>query len=135
MITYVLLENHLTADPDDYMAIVQPSGTVTQDDIIDHIIQQGSTVTRADILSVIEDFTTAVIYLVLDGKNVNTPLANFGAGIKGVFDGKDDAFDPSRHQLRGTVSAGKKIPQRGPRQGQDEQGRGARAHAQPGGVQ
>ncbi len=108
MIVYIVLENHLTTDPDDYMAIVQPSGTATQEDVIEHIIQQGSTVTRADILSVVEDYTTAIIYMVLDGKNVNTPLANFGTSIKGVFDGKGDAFDPSRHQLRGTISAGKK---------------------------
>ncbi len=108
MITFVLLENHLTTDPDDYMAVVQPSGTATQEDVIEHIIQQGSTVTRADILSVIEDHATAVIYLVLDGKTVTTPLANFGVAIKGVFDGKGDSFDPSRHQLRGTVNAGKR---------------------------
>ncbi len=108
MITYALLENHLTADPDDYRAIVQSSGTATQADLIDHIIQQGSTVTRADIKSVVEGITTAIIYMVLDGKNVNTPLANFGASIKGTFDGKDDAFDDSRHQLRATVSAGKR---------------------------
>jgi hypothetical protein len=108
MITYALLENHLTADPDDYMAVVQPSGTATEDDLIEHIIQQGSTVTRADILSVVEDYATAVIYMVLDGKTVTTSLANFGVAIKGVFDGKGDSFDPSRHQLRGTVSAGKR---------------------------
>ena len=108
MITYALLENHLTADPDDYRAIVQSSGTATQADLIDHIIQQGSTVTRADIKSVVEGITTAIIYMVLDGKNVNTPLANFGAGIKGVFDGKDDSFDSARHQLRATASAGKR---------------------------
>ncbi len=122
MIVYVLLENHLTADPDDYMALIQPSGTITQDDIIEHIIQQGSTVTRADILSVIEDYTTAVIYLVLDGKNVNTPLANFSVGIKGVFDGKDDAFDSSRHQLRGTVSAGKRYRKEVPSKGRTSKG-------------
>ena len=107
-INYILVENHLTSDPDDYMALVQSSGTATQADIVDHIIQQGSTVTRADIRSVVEGIETAIIYFVLDGKNVNTPLANFSAGIKGTFDGKDDAFDSSRHQLRGTISAGKR---------------------------
>lgn len=108
MIVYIVLENHLTTDPDDYMAVVQPSGTATQEDVIEHIIQRGSTVTRADIVSVIEDYSASIIYMVLDGKNVNTPLANFGASIKGVFDGKGDSFDPGRHQLKGAISAGKR---------------------------
>ncbi len=117
MITYVVIENRLTDDPDDYMAAVRPSGTATQEDVIDHIIQQGSTVTRADIVSVLENQYNAIVYMVLDGKHVNTPLANFAASIKGVFKGKGDTFDPDRHQLRATVSAGNQyrnaIPDKG----------------------
>ncbi len=122
MITHALLENHLTSDPDDYRAIVQSSGSATQADLIDHIIQQGSTVTRTDIKSVVEGITAAIIYMVLDGKNVNTPLANFGAGIKGVFDGKDDSFDSNRHQLRATVSAGKRYRKEIPNRGKTNKG-------------
>jgi hypothetical protein len=66
---------------------------------------------------VLEDRCAAIEYLVLDGKHVNTPLANFGVSIKGVFNGKGDTFDPARHRLKATVSAGKRlrrtIPDRG----------------------
>ncbi len=108
-IKYVLLENNLTTDPDDYLARVQPVGTADMEAIIERIIQQGSTVTRADIVSVLEDYHTAIENLVLEGMNVNTPLANFSVSIKGVFDGPTDNFDPSRHQLTPIVSPGSRL--------------------------
>ncbi len=122
MITYVLVENHLTDDPDDYMAMVKPSGTVTEEDVIDRMVQQGSTVTRADIVSVLENQYVAIEYLVLDGKHVNTPLANFGVSIKGVFDSYEDTFDPARHQLRAIVSAGKRYRRTVPDKGRATKG-------------
>jgi hypothetical protein len=108
-INYVLLENHLTSDPDDYMAMVHTTGTADLGDVIDRIIERGSTVTRADIVSVLEDYYAAIENLVLEGLNVNTPGANYGASIKGVFDGRDDAYDAARHQVEGAVSPGRRF--------------------------
>ncbi len=108
-INYVLLENNLTSDPNDYMAAVQATRTAEMDDIIARIIQQGSTVVKADIVSVLEDYYTAIENMVLEGMNVNTPLANFGASIKGVFNGPADGYDPSRHQIVATTSPGKRF--------------------------
>ncbi len=122
MITYVLVENHLTDDPNDHTAVVQPSGTATQDDVINHIIQQGSTVTRPDIVSVLESQYVAIEYLVLEGKHVNTPLANFAVSIKGVFNGYGDTFDPARHQLKAAVSAGKRYRRAVPGKGRATKG-------------
>jgi len=58
---------------------------------------------------VLEDYHTAIENLVLAGMNVNTPLANYGASIKGVFNGPADSYDPGRHQVVGTVSPGKRF--------------------------
>ena len=57
----------------------------------------------------LEDYHSAIENLVLEGMNVNTPLANLGASIKGVFDGQADSYDPARHQLTATVSPGKRF--------------------------
>ncbi len=89
-------------------ALVQSTGTAELEDVIKHIIQQGSTVTRPDIVSVLEDFFTAIESMVLEGMNVNTPSANYGASIKGIFDGQADGYDPSRHQIAPKVTAGKR---------------------------
>ncbi len=108
-INYVLFENNLTSDPDDYMALVQPTGTADLEAVIARMIQRGSTVVKADILSVLEDYHATIEDMVLEGMNVNTPGANYGASVKGVFDGQADSFDPSRHQLSPTASPGKRF--------------------------
>ena len=108
-INYALFENHLTSDPDDYRALVQSNGTAKLEDVIDRMIEQGSTVVKADILSVLEDYHTAIENMVLEGMSVLTPGANYGASIKGVFNGQADTFDPSRHQVRPTVNPGNRF--------------------------
>lgn len=108
-ITYVLIENHLTSDPNDYMARVYPVSVAEQEQVIERMIQGGSTVTRADIYSVLENYYATVETIVLEGKNVNTPLANFRSAIKGVFKGAEDSFDPDRHRIVAVVDAGKRL--------------------------
>lgn len=108
-ITYALYENHLTSDPDDYTARVISSNTVEMEGLIDRMVDRGSTVVRADILSVLEDYNAAVTSLVLEGVNVLTPTCNFGAAIKGVFNGQEDSFDRSRHQVLPTVGPGVRL--------------------------
>jgi hypothetical protein len=108
-VNYALFENNLTSDPDDYMAMVQPTGTAELEDVIERMIERGSTVVRADILSVLEDYHSAVENMVLEGVNVNTPGANYRVSIKGVFNGQADSFDPSRHQVRASVSPGRRF--------------------------
>jgi len=44
-IEYALFENNITADPDDYAAIVQISGSADGDDLVQDMVDQGSTVT------------------------------------------------------------------------------------------
>jgi hypothetical protein len=108
-INYALFKNHLTSDPDDYRAMVLSNGTAELEDVIDRMIEQGSTVVKADILSVLEDYYTAIENMVLEGMSVLTPGANYGASIKGVFNSQADSFDPNRHQVRASVSPGKRF--------------------------
>jgi hypothetical protein len=82
-INYVLLENNLTSDPDNYMAMVQSIGTAELDDVIERMIEMGSTVVKADILCVLEDYHSAIENMVLEGMNVNTPGANYSVSRPG----------------------------------------------------
>ncbi len=110
-IRYVLLKNALSDDPDDYAARVISYDSVGLEEVIERMVQQGSTVTRADIVSVLEDFYTAIEGLLLNGVNVNTPLANFRLTIRGTFHGVGDSFDPDRHWLRVAITAGRRLRQ------------------------
>ena len=108
-INYATFENNLTSDPDDYTALVISKGTVEIDGIIERMLESGSTVVKADIISVLEDYETAIANLLLEGMNVNTPSCNYTVSVKGVFDSAVDSFDSSRHQLLPSISAGKRL--------------------------
>ncbi len=73
---YALLDNRLTEDPSDYAARVQNLESKSIDDIIDVMIGRGSTVTRAEALSVLEEYSAALEQLLRDGHSINTPLFN-----------------------------------------------------------
>lgn len=106
-ISYVLRENRLTPEPDDYMAMVTPSRSVEFDEVVDRMLDRGSTLTRTDIVGVLNNLQETVETLLIEGANVNLPLANFSSSIKGVFEGSSDSFDASRHQLTPRVTAGR----------------------------
>jgi hypothetical protein len=108
-ISYYLRKNTLTEEPDDYRAYVSATNTVELESLINWMIERGSTVTRADILSVFEDFNAALEFMLNEGYNVNTPFANFRSGMKGVFMSNTDVFDSSRHQIGSRISAGKRL--------------------------
>ena len=99
-IRYALFENHLTADPDDYAAIVQTSGSADGDDLVQDIIDQGSTVGRPDILAVTAALKLACQRRVEQGQRVNYfGMMDFFPRIKGIFNGATDSFDPARHSI------------------------------------
>jgi hypothetical protein len=104
-IYYSLHPNNLTGGGS-YRAVVNFTGSLGREAVIEQMLKQGSTITRADILAVLENHDRAIIELVLAGFKVRTELVIYGAGIKGNFDGPDDTFSPACHQLRPRVSPG-----------------------------
>lgn len=107
-IEYELVRNRLT-EADDFRAVVHHSHVAGIDDVVDRIVNQGSTVTRADIFCVLEDYFLAIEYLLLEGARINTPLVNFGLSIRGVFKHCQERFDATRHELRVTFGVGRRL--------------------------
>ena len=105
-LNYALHENHLTADPSDYMAVVQNPESNTQNDIIELMINRGSTVTKAEALATIEEYISAIEQLVKDGHNINTPLFNLSLSIKGVFTNEEENFNSAIHSVRINLTPG-----------------------------
>lgn len=106
---YGLIPNHLTNDPNDYIGIVTNNETVTFETIIEQMIGKGSTVTKAEALSVIEEFEYAVVEAVKNGNSVTTKLFKINPSVSGVFNNKSDGFDPSRHAIRLNLNAGTRL--------------------------
>jgi len=109
-IHYALFENHLTSDPDDYAAQVRITGSVGLEAGAQRMIDQGSTVTKPDILAVLEDAIKATESCLLDGYRVQLGgLCELFPRIKGVFNGITDTFDASRHRVEVGANPGGRV--------------------------
>ena len=109
-INYALFENHLTSDPDDYAAQVKITGSAGLEVVAQRMIDQGSTVTKPDILAVLEDAIKAIESCLLDGYRVQLGgLCELFPRIKGVFNGITDTFDVSRHRVDVGANPGARV--------------------------
>ena len=106
MLKYCLRENLLTPAPDDYMAQAADVRSYTLDEIIDLMMEKGSTLTKADVKAVLQIYGEVVSTIIKDGSAVNTPLMNTSMSISGVFDGANDSFDKKRHTVNLNITAG-----------------------------
>jgi hypothetical protein len=79
------------------------------EDVIARMVERDSTVTKADILSVMEDFEKVLESFISEGASVVLPFANYSTSIKGVFEGQDSTFDSAKHQITINVNPGKEI--------------------------
>ena len=109
MLDYTLIENLLTPAPDDYMAQTTNVRSYTNEEIADRIMKTGAGLTRSDILSVLQAQNEVICDIVAEGDAINTPLFNAQPSISGVFDSASDSFNPSRHQVKINLSAGKSL--------------------------
>jgi hypothetical protein len=73
------------------------------------MVLQHSTITRADMLAVFEEFLVALLELLLLGMRVVTPFGEFGLTIKGSFESEQDRFQAGRHQLELVLKPGKRL--------------------------
>lgn len=106
---YALTENLLTSDPNDYMAVTTDNPTVGINEIVERMINRGSTVTKAEALGVIEEFNQAVADLLKTGVNINTELFTVYPSISGVFNASSEAFNPNKHSVNLRMRVGNRL--------------------------
>ncbi|UTC83900.1 DNA-binding domain-containing protein [Treponema denticola] len=106
MLKYALRENLLTPDENDYMAQTADVRSFSLDEIIDLMMEKGSTLTKADTKAALQIYGEVVSALIKDGAAVNTPLMNTSLSISGVFNGATDSFDKKRHSVNLNLTAG-----------------------------
>ena len=109
MLQYGLLENLLTPAPDDCMAVTQNVRSYTDDEILEQMIQRGTTITRTDVKAVLQLYREVVASIVADGSGLNTDLINAAPGISGVFTSAADSFDAARHRINVNVTPGRAL--------------------------
>jgi len=109
-IKYVLQPNKLVEEPDIFSASVRISSSVGLEEITDRIVDQGTTVRRADVLAVLENAIEACDNLLLEGMRVQLGgLVDLFPKIKGSFAGPTDSYDPARHQVDVAAMPGARV--------------------------
>ena len=110
-IPYKLFENHLPNGADSYRARVAYNRVVDLDGVIETMDYRGSTLTRADMLAVLEVFHETLLKLLLEGNKVKTPFGVYGMTVKGNFENSLDRFTARRHRLEITTKSGERLQQ------------------------
>lgn len=109
-IKYALFENHVTTDPNDYTAVVQITFSADTEALIKRVLEQGSTVTEADLRAAAADLVQAAKSYLLEGARVHFfGLADFYPRVKGVFNGPLDPFDRARHSVDVACNPGSRV--------------------------
>jgi len=109
-ITYALLENSLTEDPDDYVAQVQFGESADTEAIIARIKERGSTITEADLRAVLHELAATCETLVLEGRRVNLlGIVELFPKVSGTFHGADAPFDPNQHRVDVGATPGQRL--------------------------
>ena len=104
---YSLTENLLTQQSDDYRASPQEVKSHDLESIIAQMLEKGTTVTRSDILAVLNNFFEVAETITTNGEMINTQLFKTNVSITGVFDGAGDVFDKNRHTVKVNLNPGR----------------------------
>jgi hypothetical protein len=103
---YFLQKNHLTSDPDDYMAVTTNAISLDLDAITQLMLTRGSTLTETDIAAVLKMEHEVICEQAAMGNNITTPVFNLSMSVKGTFEGPDDSFDSTRHTIKLNLNPG-----------------------------
>ena len=132
MIHFGLYKNKLTNGKEQFKAQVLSKETYNLDGVIDRMLEQGTTLTRQDIVAVLDLFFRTVMMLVLEGHNVLTPLVNLGVSIAGNFKSQDAPFDKKVHKVKARANANKVFKDKVEKEAQVQQQMPNRPMPQPG---
>lgn len=109
MLKYCLIENQLAKDEKNFVALVRSSKTVSFEEFLNDMVDEGTGLTRPQAIAYFEKMTQLISRYLSKGEFVNTPLFRFRSSIPGKFTSKNDSFDPIRHKIKVTCTAGTRI--------------------------
>lgn len=89
-----------------YLPRTVSTGSIGQDQVLDFITQEGTTITRAEALAVFNGITKALSHFLSPGYNVSLPFAEFRAVVRGRIDSQDPASSTGQLNPSVKVRAG-----------------------------
>ena len=109
--SYKLYKSNYSNGDDQYYAKVQHHEVMTEEDIVNMMMLNGSPFSKADTQAVIDKYHDTINIAAGNGWQIVTRNVRYSFTIKGVFNSPQDQFDPSRHQITATVQPGSDFKQ------------------------
>jgi hypothetical protein len=106
MLKYALYKSNLPNAQGKYIAYSQVEKVATLEDLINDMTSRGSTVTRAEVYSIWEELSLAIVNRIKNVEEIYTPIFNVGINITGKFDSPDDVFKVGRNEVVLNITAG-----------------------------
>ena len=106
MIRYSLTKNTMNPDSNGYIAKIKQLKKTGLDEILDHMTDEGTGLTRPQALAYFEKLIQTFEYFIEERGSVNTPLCCIQTSITGIFRDKQDTFDPKRHHIHLRIKPG-----------------------------
>ena len=105
-ILYSLRENPFSRGKEDkFIASMRTNEVLDKEDLIDAMLWKNTTLSRQDILAVMDLMRETVEEKIIEGHRVSTDFFKAGASIKGGFRTCTDRFDPKRHSIAVSLNA------------------------------
>lgn len=94
---YSLYENPLKKDGSQ-RAMVKVHNTFREEDIVQEMLDRGSTLTRADLLAVLELQKQVLADIIEDGGAIETDWLKLRPTLRGNFESMQNRFDKKKHK-------------------------------------
>ncbi|WP_321296506.1 DNA-binding domain-containing protein [Marinifilum fragile] len=108
-ISLLLYPNNISNQKNDYYAQVRYVGTITNNDIADLMIAEGSEYHKESIIDILTRCDRIKMEKLAEGYKINTELFQSHLSVKGHFNASSGSVDPDEHQVKLKFSATKRM--------------------------
>ncbi len=108
-IKFAIVPSKLVQNTTGYAARVQPGGTIEFAELVEQVASYNTSVTKSDVLGVIEDYYAVIEKFLRLGMNIATPHALYRSSVQGTFLDEGDNYDEARHRVRACIAPGARL--------------------------
>ena len=109
-ITYQIVQSQMDSENKFYYGRVVATSSLDLNGMADEIVGMGTTVTKTDVLAVLESMCEAVERNLLKGVRINLGgVVDIFTSMRGTFTGPTDSYDPELQSIEAVASAGSRI--------------------------
>jgi hypothetical protein len=109
ILKYMIIDNPITANPNNGRALIQDEKTVDLSDIEQEMVAEGTGLTLPQTRAYTEKLFQLIERHADNGDRIHLPVVTIHSSITGLFEGRDDVFRSPRNKVRFRVTPGLRL--------------------------